>query len=169
MNVMPKRSLSRVEDGGFFQRMSTAAVRIRKDGSVWIKSGPTAIFAYSRKTLCRSSKISWGTVSRVPICVCKALRQDITTHQPDFSELSVIAKQITVTVVASNYIETWGNAWRARRDEPRKRLSFVRGEKWMTETLYLVNSIFAVEVVHQFRWLVLTKACSLYDDDINVT
>lgn len=39
----------------------------------------------------------------------------------------------------------------------------------MTETLYLINSIFAVEVVYQFRWLVLTKACSLYDDDIDVT
>jgi len=108
MNVMPTRSMIRVEDGGFFQRTSTAAVKIRKDGSVWIKSGPTAIFAYSRKTLCRRNRISWGTESRVPICVCNALRQDITdeaTRQPDFSELSVTAKKrIAVIVVTFNYI-----------------------------------------------------------------
>lgn len=88
MNDAPTRSMSRVDDGGFFQRTSAAAVRIRKDGRVWMKSGPTAVFAYSRKTRCRRSRTSWGTESRVPICVCNPLRQDITGGAP--SPLGII-------------------------------------------------------------------------------
>lgn len=56
-----------------------------------MKSGPIAILAYSRKTLCRSSRISCGTESKVATCKCKALRQDITdeaARQSGPSELS---------------------------------------------------------------------------------
>lgn len=111
MNVTPTKSMSRVEDGGFFQRTSTAAVRIRRDGSVWMKSGPTAIFAYSRKTLCRRSRTSWGTEIRVPICVCNAFRQDITNEVDAVTSriLSVNHRERTnhgYAGVTSDHIET---------------------------------------------------------------
>jgi len=66
---------------------------IRKEGIVWTNSVPTAILAYSRKTLCRSSRISCGTASRVAICESSPLRQDITdrsrkSDQTDPSGLS---------------------------------------------------------------------------------
>lgn len=58
--------------------MTIAAVTIRIEGNVWMKSGPTAILAYSRKTLCRRSSSSWGTENSVVICQCNVFRQDTT-------------------------------------------------------------------------------------------
>lgn len=89
--------------------MTIAAVRSRIVGNVWMKSGPTAILAYSRKTLCRSSRISSGTENRVVICQRNAFRQDITdviVRQYNPSGFADTAeKRVTVTA-ASSHVKT---------------------------------------------------------------
>lgn len=103
------RSINRAEDGGFFQRTSSAAATITKDGSVWMKSGPTAILAYSRNTLCRRNRISSGTENRVANCESSALRQDITDESAsDPSGFTVTAEEriAVMTVTFSRILHT---------------------------------------------------------------
>lgn len=76
-------------DGGFFQNMTIVDHSIRMVGKVWMKSWLTAIFAYSRYTLCFKRRMSWGTEKTVYICWGNALKQDIVCIGIRFDDIQL--------------------------------------------------------------------------------